>query len=106
MDLREALLEAGNQVEKVLKRQIGMQTADDVELRNRFAVARGSRLKRFLEGHGVGAGRVLLPAEGAEAAGGHANIRRIDVAIDVEVRLVAVHALTHAIAPPAATHGA
>ena len=101
MDLREALLEAGNQVEEILKWQIGMQPADDMELRDRFAVTRGSGFEGFIERHGVGAGSILLASEGAEAAGGHANIRRIDVAIDVEVGLVAMHALTHGICQPA-----
>jgi hypothetical protein len=44
---------------------------------------------------------VSFSAKRAEAAGSYANIRRIDVAIDVEVRLVAVHALTHRICQPA-----
>src|SRR5580704_10019149 len=101
MHLREALLQAGNQVEKILKWQIGMQAADDVELRNRFAVAGGGRLEGFLEGHRISTGRILLPAKSAEAAGGNTNIRGIDVAIDVEIRLVAMHALTHGIRQPA-----
>src|SRR5580698_2692814 len=101
MHLREALLQAGNQIEEILKWQIGMQAANDVELRNRFAVAGGGRLEGFLEGHGVSARRVFLASKGTEAAGGHANIRGIDVAIDVEVRLVAMHALTHGIRQPA-----
>src|SRR5579864_158390 len=100
MDLRETLLEAGNQVEEVLKRQIGMQAADDVELRDRFAVAGGGRLEGFLECHGVSARRVFFPPESAEAACGHANIRRIDVAIYVEESLVAMHALTNRIRQP------
>src|ERR1700676_61829 len=78
-----------------------MQTAYDVELRNRFAVAGGSGLEGFFKRHGVSAGRVFLSPESAEAAGGHANIRGIDVAVDVEVGLVAMHALAHGIRQPA-----
>src|ERR1700726_1007058 len=78
-----------------------MQAADDVELRNCFAIAGGSRLKGFFERHRICAGCVFLAAKGAEAAGGHANIRRIDGAIDVEVRFVAMHPLTHRIRQPA-----
>ena len=101
MDLREALLQAGNQVEKILKWQIGMQAADNMEFRNRFAVAGSGSLESFFERHRVGARRVLLAAKGAEPACGHADIRRINVAIDVEVGLVAVHALAHGIRQPA-----
>ena len=49
MHLRKALLEAGDQVQKVLERQIGMQAADDVKLRDRLAISRGSGLEGFFE---------------------------------------------------------
>ena len=101
MDLREALLQAGNQIKEILKWQIGMQPADDVKFGDRFAVARGGGLEGFVERHRIRAGRIFLPSEGAKAAGGHANIRRIDVAIDVEISLVAMHALAHGIRQPA-----
>ena len=39
MDLGKTLLEAGNQVEKILEWQIGMQSAHDVELGHRLTVA-------------------------------------------------------------------
>src|ERR1700680_837919 len=102
MDLREALLEAGNQVEEILKRQIGMEAADDVELGHRFAIAGGSGLEGFLECHGVGTWSIFLSAESTKPAGGHAHIRGINVAVDVEVGLVAMHALPHGIRQSAA----
>ena len=40
--LREALFQAGDQIEVVLERQVGMQAADDVELGDGLGVA-GSR---------------------------------------------------------------
>jgi hypothetical protein len=58
-------------------------------------------LEGFFECHSVSAGRILLATESAEATRGNTNIRRIDVAIDVEVRLVTVHTLTHGIRQPA-----
>ena len=103
MDLRKALLEARAEIEEILKRQVGMQSADDVEFRDRLGVSRGRGFECFVERHRVSAGRVFLSSKGAEAAGGHANIRGIDMAVDVEVRLVAVHALTHQVGHPA--HG-
>ena len=85
------------------KRQIGMQAADDVKLRDRFGVAGGRRLPCLFERHGV-AGRVaLLAAEGAQLAGRHADVGGVDVAIDVEVGHVAVHPLAHVVRQPA--HG-
>src|SRR5271156_1388335 len=78
-----------------------MQTTDDVEFGDGLAIAGGSRLEGFLKCHGIRARRIFLTSEGAKAAGGHANIRRINVAIDIEVSLVAVHALAHGIRQPA-----
>ncbi len=72
-----------------------MQAADDVKLGDGFGVSGGCGFEGFFERHGVGAGRVLLAAKGTETAGGHAYVRRIDVAVDVEVGAVAVHALAH-----------
>ena len=80
-----------------------MQSANDMKFGDRLGVSGGGGLESFFERHGVGAGRVLLAAEGAQPARRHANIRRIDVAVDVEVRLVAVHPLAHGVGQPA--HG-
>ncbi len=92
-----------DQVEEELKRKVGMQTAYDVELGDCFRVARGRGFKRLVERHGV-AGRVaLLAAKGAQLAGGHAYVGGVNVAIDVEVGQVAVHALADVVGQPA--HG-
>ena len=99
--LRKALLQPGNQIEKILERQIRMQSADDVKLRDRLGVAGSGGLECLFQRHGVGAGSVLLAPESAQPAGGHANVRGIDVAVDVEVSLVAVHAFAHVIGQPA-----
>ena len=48
----------------------------------------------------VCAGIVLLTAKGAQATGGYANVGRIQVAVDIEVRLVAVHALADVVGQP------
>ena len=71
-----------------------------MEFGDRLGVAGGCGLESFFQRHGVGAGRVFLAAEGAEPAGGDADVGRIDVAVDVEVGLVAVHALAHVIGEP------
>src|ERR1035438_5606894 len=95
MHLRESLLQARDQIDVVLEWQVGVQAADDVKLRNRFAVAGSSGVPDFFQRHGVGAGGVLLAAKGAQAAGGHANIGVIDMAVNVEVGDVAVHPLAN-----------
>ena len=92
-----------DQIEEVFEGQIGMQAADDVELGDRFGVAGCRCLPGFFERHGVAGGVALLAAEGAELARRHADVGGVDVAIDVEVGHVAVHALAHVVGQPA--HG-
>jgi hypothetical protein len=58
VDLRAALLEPAEQVEEVRKGQVGMQSADDVELGGPFADALLGALVDFFERKSVGAGRV------------------------------------------------
>ena len=48
-------------------------------------------MKSLFERHGIGAGRILLAAEGAEPTGRDTHIGRVDMAVDVEVGAVAVH---------------
>src|SRR3954471_16685028 len=98
--LRKALLQSGNEIEEILKRQIGMQAADDMKLGYCFTVAGSRGFKCFVEGHRVSPRRILFPSESAQPAGGYANIRRIDMAIDVEISLVAVHSFANVISQP------
>src|SRR5580704_732507 len=101
MDLREALLQARNQIEKILKGQIGMKPADDVKLRDGLAISRSRGFERLFQGHGVSARSVFLFPEGAKPASRHANIGGIEMTVDVEVSPVTVHALTDGIRHPA-----
>ena len=66
-------------------------------------VSRCGSLESLFQRHGVGAGRIFFAAESAEPAGRDTDIGGIDVAVDVEVSLVAVHALANVIRQP--THG-
>ncbi len=77
-----------------------MKSADDVKLSDRFGVSRCSSLKGFFERHRVGPRSIFFASKGAKPTGSNTNIRRIDVAIYVEVRLIAVHALAHEIGHP------
>ena len=78
-----------------------MQSADNVKFRDRFGVTRRSRLKCFFERHRIGTRCVFLSTERAQAARRDADIGGINVAIDVEVSLIAVHALANVIGQPA-----
>src|ERR1700733_2243685 len=80
-----------------------MQPSYDMKLRDRLTVSRACRFKRLLERHRVGPGRDFLAAEGTEATGGDAYVRGIDVSIDIEVGLVAMHALADMVGHP--SHG-
>src|SRR5712691_1093913 len=100
MNLRKALLQARDEIEKILKWQVGMQSADNVKFRNRLGVSRCGGLECFFERHGVGAGRILFASEGTQTASRYADVGGINVAVDVEVRLIPVHAFTHMIGQP------
>ena len=78
-----------------------MQSADDVKLRDCLGITGSRGLECFFEGHGVGAGRIFLAPKCTQAAGCHANVGRIQVAVDVEVRLVTVHAFANVVGEPA-----
>ena len=79
-----------------VERQLRMQAADDVELGDRFASSpRPARCPDLVERHRVRLRIARLLAERAEPAAGHADVGRIDVAVDVEVRDVAVQPLAH-----------
>ena len=103
MHLREALLQPGTQIQKILKGQVGMQSADDVKFCDRLGVSGGSGFECLFEGHGIGARSVFLPAEGTQAARRYADVRWINVPVDVEICLIAVHAFAHGVRHPA--HG-
>jgi hypothetical protein len=101
VNLREALFETADQIEEELKREVGVKTADDVKLRNRFGVALSSRFPSFVKGHGVAGGVAFLTAKGAKLACGYTHVGGIDMAIDVEVGEVAVQALADVVGQPA-----
>ena len=101
MHLRKALFQAGDEIQEILEWQIRVKAADDMKFGHGFAIAGSSRLKRLFERHGVSAGGVLFSTESAQAARRNAHIRGIDVAIDVEIRLVAMHSLADTICEPA-----
>ena len=78
-----------------------MQAADNVEFRGAFGNAfRGAR-ENFVERKSVSTRRIGRTPESAQLAVRHADIRRIDVPVDVEVADIAVALLAHVIREPA-----
>src|SRR5580765_6637218 len=100
VDLRKALFEAANEIHEVLKGQVGMESTDDMELGDGFSVASACSLPGLFKRHGVSACLALLAAEGAETAGGNADVRRVDVPVDVEVSDVSVEFFADVIGEP------
>src|SRR6266403_1311176 len=95
-----ALLQPANHFQEVPERQIGMQTANDVELRRAFANALFGALIDFFESEGISAGRIRIAAKRTKFAVRYADVGRIDVTIDVEVGDVAVFFLANVIGEP------
>src|SRR5580704_14851112 len=77
-----------------------MQAADDVKFRRAFRHAFRRALVNFIERECVSAGRVRRTSESAEAAMRYANIRGVDVAVDVVVADVSVLLLADVVREP------
>ena len=73
-----------------------MEATDDVHLTHRLR-QRGDVLEDVVEAHRVAARVSLLRGEGAEVAGGHADVRVVDVRVPDEVGGVAVALLPHVV---------
>jgi len=101
MHVRVLLLQPADQFQKIVEGKIGMQPADNVKLRGAFPHPLRGPLVNLLEGKGVRSGSAGIAAKGAELAMGHANVRRIDVAVDVVIGHVAVPLFAHIIRKPA-----
>ncbi len=67
-----------------------MQSADDVEFRDRLGPTFRRRAEDFFQRHGVGAVSARLAPESAQLATGHADVGGIDVTVDVEIGEVPV----------------
>ena len=101
--LRKSLFQARAQIQKIFKRQIGMQAADNVKFCDRLAIPAGRGFEGFFQRHGVRAGLSFLSAKGAQTARGDADVSGIDVPVDIEIGDVAMHPFAHGIGQPA--HG-
>ena len=95
VDFRKPLLEPAQHLAVPLQRQLRMQAAHDVKLRDRLAPSLAGVPPHLFERHGVGLRVVHALPEGAQAAARHADVRGVDMAVDVEIRHVAVLALAH-----------
>ena len=97
MDPREALLESAKHLGKPIEAQFWMQSAHNVEFGDFLVIADSRRVPDLVQRHGVRSRVALLLAERAQLAGCHAHIRRIDVAVDVEIRPVSVQPLANVV---------
>ena len=72
-----------------VKGQVGMETGHDMELMDAFS-GTARLVQDIIDGHLIGARFSLAPAERAELAAIHADVRRIDVHVLDEIDPVAV----------------
>src|SRR6476660_8866757 len=80
--LRKALLQSVDEIEEILEWQIRMQAAYDVKYRDCLGISRGRGLECLVQSHGVSAGRVFFATEGTQPASCHANVGRVQMAVD------------------------
>ena len=96
-----ALFQPAQHVQEVFKRQIGMQPAHDVKFQCALAHALFRARVNLFQRKAVRSRSVRVAPKRAQFAMRHANIRRIDVPVDVVIRHVAVLFLAHVIRQPA-----
>ena len=96
-----ALFQPAHHLQIVIEGQIRMQPANDVEFRRAFAHALFCALVNLFQCVNVCAGSVRIATKRTQPAMRQAHVRRIDVAIDVEIGDIAVPLFTHVIRKPA-----
>jgi hypothetical protein len=97
MQARVGALQTREQIRVVLEREFRVQPADDVQLgralRHRFA----RHGDAFLDAVRVSVGHARRAIEAAELAVGVADVRVVEMAVDVEVSAPPVEATTHGV---------
>ena len=102
MHVRPDALEASQELDVILERQVRVQTVDHVHFGERLMAALAHLVPGLFEAHRVGAGIPRLqPREGAEQAVGHANVRGLEAQVVVVVGVARVTLLALAIGEPA-----
>ncbi len=97
VDARESGTERSEESRVVVVGERGVEPADDVELGDAVVPARGRLADGLFDRHRVAAGDARLPSPRAEAAVDPAEVRRVQVAVDVVVAPVPVPPLSLAV---------
>src|SRR5439155_9002590 len=95
--LRKTLLQAAQHLAVPVERQLGMQTAHDVEFGDGFGPTLARDMPNLIERHGVRFRVFGSLSEGAQPATGYADVGGIDVPVDVEIGGGAMQTLAHQI---------
>ena len=95
VNLWRGLLDPLDHVDVVLKRQLVVQPADDVQLRRAPVPGLASPVDDLVAIHHIGLCLAEVGPEGAEVTGVHAHVRRIDVRVHVVITEVSVVPLAH-----------
>ena len=95
--LRKTLLQAAQHLAVPVERQLGMQTAHDVEFGDGFGPTLARDTPNLIERHGVRFRVFGSLSEGAQPATGYAHVGGIDVPVDVEIGGRAMQTLAHQI---------
>src|SRR5256885_8784480 len=101
MHARAALLEPTNQLKKMVEGEVRMQATDNVEFGGAFPDALLRALISFFEREGVRARGVRVAPKGAKFAVRYANVRRINVPVDVVIGDVAMPLFADVVRQPA-----
>src|SRR5215472_13315634 len=77
-----------------------MQAADNVELGHRLRPTLAGNTEILFQGHGVSTIGLWLAPKSAQTATGYAKVRRIYVAVHVEIRPRTMQFLSHMVGEP------
>ncbi len=98
---RAALLQATHHVQKIFKRQVGMQPAHHVKFRGTLAHTLFGALPDLVQRESISTRRIRIASKRAQLAMRHADVGGIDVPVHIEEACVAMALLAHRIGEPA-----
>src|SRR6478672_2368495 len=97
MKLRVMLLKSGKQIGEITERQLGIQPARNMELCRAFFYSFTGNPQAVVNVMRVGVGLSRCAIKAAKLAVGVANIRRIEVAVNIEISGAAMLAAANAV---------
>src|SRR5579883_1695625 len=95
MHHRVTLFQSRDHLAVPVERELGMQAAHNMKFGHGFRISPACRFPNLFKRHGVAVRIFRFLSKGAKPAACYADIGRIYMPVDVEIRHIAMHSLTH-----------